>query len=265
MPENRVRIERAGPVARVVMDRPEVHNAFDEHLIEQLAAAFEALGADDSVRCVVVTGAGRSFSAGADLDWMRRSADYAFEDNVEDARALARMLAILDELPKPTVAMVNGAAIGGGAGIVAACDVALASDRAVFAFSEVRLGLVPAVISPCVLRAIGPRQARRYFLTAERFGAEEARRIGLVHEVVEAGALERRTEEIVRALLEGGPEAQAEAKSLIRTVSGLEGSLVAETTARIIAERRASAEGREGVRAFLDKRRPSWLPEGEGD
>jgi methylglutaconyl-CoA hydratase len=264
MPENRVRIERAGPVARVVMDRPEVHNAFDEPLIEQLAAAFEALGADGSVRCVVVTGAGRSFSAGADLDWMRRSADYAFEDNVEDARGLARMLAILDELPKPTVAMVNGAAIGGGAGIVAACDVALASDRAVFAFSEVRLGLVPAVISPCVLRAVGARQARRYFLTAERFGAEEARRIGLVHEVVEAGALERRTEEIVRALLEGGPEAQAEAKSLIRTVTGLEGSLVAEATARIIAERRASAEGREGVRAFLDKRRPSWLPEGEG-
>lgn len=253
-----VRIDRDGPVARVVMDRPDVHNAFDEHLIAALADAFEALAADEAVRCVVVTGAGRSFSAGADLDWMRRSADYAFEDNVEDARGLARMLAILDELPKPTVAMVNGAAIGGGTGIVAACDVAVASDRAVFAFSEVRLGLVPAVISPYVLRAVGRRQARRYFLTAERFGAEEARRIGLVHEVIAADSLERRTSEIVREVLQGGPEALAEAKALIRTVSGLEGSLMAEATARIIAERRASAEGREGVRAFLDKRPPAW-------
>lgn len=264
MSHARIRIERSGAVARVIMDRPEVHNAFDEHVIAQLAEAFAALGADDSVRCVVVTGAGRSFSAGADLDWMRRTADYAFADNVEEARALARMLALLDTLPKPTVAMVNGAAIGGGTGIVAACDLAIASDRAVFAFSEVRLGLVPAVISPYVLRAIGPRQARRYFLTAERFDAEQARRIGLVHEVVEAGLLEQRTSELVQAILQGGPEALAETKALIRTVFGLDGSLAAETTARIIAERRAAAEGREGVRAFLEKRQPSWLDAREG-
>lgn len=259
-----VRIERQGPVARVVMDRPAVHNAFDEHLITALTETFEALAADDAVRCLVVTGAGRSFSAGADLDWMRRSAGFAFEDNVEDARGLARMLAILDALPKPTVAMVNGAAIGGGAGIVAACDIAIASERAVFAFSEVRLGLVPAVISPYVLRAVGPRQARRYFLTAERFGAEEARRIGLVHEVVAADALEQRVAEIVRELLQGGPAALAEAKVLIRTVPGLEGSLMAEATARIIAERRASAEGREGVTAFLEKRPPAWRTPADG-
>ncbi|GBD43674.1 Enoyl-CoA-hydratase [bacterium HR40] len=263
MSESCLRLEREGSVARLVMDRPAVHNAFDERLVAALTEALERLAVEDAVRCVVITGAGRSFSAGADLDWMRRTAAYGFAENIEDARRLARMLAVLDQLPKPTVAMVNGAAIGGGTGIVAACDVAIAARRAVFAFSEVRLGLVPAVISPYVVRAIGARAARRYFLTGERFSAEEARRIGLVHEVVDDDALANRTCELVNALLAGGPEALAEAKALVGTVAGREGSLVAETTARILAERRASREGQEGVLAFLEKRRPGWR--GDGD
>ncbi len=258
MSDTRLLVTREGAVARVTLDRPAVHNAFDERLIAELTGTFEALGSDPDLRCVILTGAGRSFSAGADLSWMRRTADYDEQANLEDARRLERMLATLDELPKPTVAMVNGAAMGGGVGLVAACDVAVAAERAVFALSEVRLGLVPAVISPYVLRAIGARACRRYFLTGERFDAVEARRIGLVHEVVPETDLELRTLEIVEAILAGGPEAQAEAKSLLRLCRSLEGSLLGEATARTIARRRASAEGREGVTAFLEKRPPAW-------
>lgn len=253
-----VRIEREGPLALVVLDRPERHNAFDDALIAELTDAFAALGADPAVRCVVVTGAGRSFSAGADLGWMRRAAGYAFEENLEDARRLHRMLQTLDELGKPTVAMVNGPAIGGGVGLVCACDVAIAADRAFFQLSEVRLGLLPAVISPFVVRAVGERHARRFMLTAERIGAEEARRIGLVHEVVEAAALERRVKELVGEILAGAPGAQAETKSLLRVIRQLEGSLLAEATARAIAERRASEEAKEGISAFFEKRLPAW-------
>ncbi len=254
------RLERDGPLALLTLERPERHNAFDDALIDELTERFEAIAGDDTVRCLVLTGAGRSFSAGADLAWMRRAAGYSFEENVEDARRLERMLRTLDELPQPTVAMVQGAAIGGGVGLVCACDVAIAADSAFFQLSEVRLGLIPAVIAPLVLRAVGPRVARRYMLTAERIGAEEARRIGLVHEVVEAGALEARVRALVREILQGGPEAQAEVKRLLRTIRQLEGTLLAEATARAIAERRASAEGREGMAAFLERRPPAWRP-----
>jgi len=257
------RLDREGTLALLTPHRPDRHNAFDDALIAELSERFEALAGDRTVRCVILTGAGRSFSAGADLAWMRRAAGYSFEENLEDARRLERMLRALDELPQPTVAMVNGPAIGGGVGLVCSCDLAVAADRAFFQLSEVRLGLVPAVVAPFVLRAVGPRVARRYMLTAERIGAEEARRIGLVHEVVEANRLERRVRELAREILEGGPEAQAEVKRLLRTIRQLEGSLLAEATARSIAERRASAEGREGIAAFLEKRRPNWRP-GEG-
>ena len=255
-------VARDGPVARLTMNRPRLHNAFDEALIAALTRALEELAEDAAVRVVLLTGAGRSFSAGADLAWMRRAAAYDDERNREDARALEAMLRTLDELPKPTVALVNGAAIGGGTGLVAACDIALASSAASFATSEVRLGIVPAVISPYVVRAVGARQARRCFLAAERLSAEEARRIGLVHEVVPPEALEARAGELVAALLEGGPEAQAEAKRLVRLVESTPqgGSLLAEATVGSIAARRASAEGREGIAAFLEKRRPGWRP-----
>jgi methylglutaconyl-CoA hydratase len=256
-------VTRDGPVARVTMNRPKLHNAFDEELIAALTRAFAELGDDDSVRVVVLTGAGRSFSAGADLNWMRRAAAYDEARNRADARTLEAMLRALDELPKPTVALVNGLAIGGGVGLVAACDVAVASTAAAFATSEVRFGILPAVISLFVVRAIGGRQARRYFLTAERFGAEEARRIGLVHELAEPDALEARVGEVVAELLKGGPEALGEAKRLVRLVEAMPqgGSLLAEATVGAIAERRASEEGREGIAAFLEKRPAGWLPE----
>lgn len=260
--EPNLRISRGGPVARVTMNRPELHNAFDEDLIAALTRAFAELGDDNSVRVVVLTGAGKSFSAGADLNWMRRASAYDAERNRADARALEAMLRTLDELPKPTVALVNGLAIGGGVGLVAACDVAVASTTASFATSEVRFGILPAVISPFVVRAIGGRQARRYFLTAERFGAEEARLIGLVHEVAAPEALEAKVGEVVAELLKGGPEALDEAKRLVGLVESMPqgGSLLAETTVGMIAERRASEEGREGIAAFLEKRPAAWLP-----
>jgi methylglutaconyl-CoA hydratase len=253
-------IARDGPVARVTLDRPRLHNAFDEALIQALDGAFQALAEDVAVRVVVLTGAGRSFSAGADLNWMQRAAGYDEDRNREDARALERMLRLIDECPKPVVAMVNGAAIGGGVGLVAACDIAIAAETAQFATSEVRLGILPAVIAPFVIRAIGPREARRWFLTAERFGAEEARRIGLVHEVVPPDQLEARTAAVVGELLKGGPEALASAKRLVQLVGMMPqgGSIRSEATVGMIAERRASAEGREGIAAFLDKRQPAW-------
>lgn len=256
-----VEITRDGAVARVTLNRPQLHNAFDEALIQGLADAFAALGEDAAVRVVLLAGAGRSFSAGADLNWMKRAAGYDEERNRADARALELMLRTIDECPKPVVALVNGAAIGGGVGLVAACDIAIAAEGAQFATSEVRLGIVPAVIAPFVVRAIGPREARRWFLTAERFGAEEARRIGLVHEMVPADRLEERGAAMVAELLKGGPEAQAEAKRLVQVVRTMPqgGSILAEATVAMIADRRASAEGKEGIGAFLEKRKPGWV------
>lgn len=253
-------VERTGTVARLTMSRPQVHNALDEALIAELTATFTALDEDPSVRAVVLTGAGKSFSAGADLAWMQRAAAYDEERNRADARALELMLRTLDELEKPTLALVNGAAIGGGMGLIAACDVAIAAERAVFALSEVRLGIVPAVIAPFVVRAIGPRQARRFALTTERMTAAQAQAIGLVHEVVPADGLEARGEAMLGELLQGGREAQAETKRLLAMARSMPqgGGILAEATVAMIAERRASAEGREGIAAFLEKRRPAW-------
>ncbi|MDX6748820.1 enoyl-CoA hydratase-related protein [Geminicoccaceae bacterium 1502E] len=251
--------ERREAVLRLTLNRPKVHNAFDEHLIAALTAELEKAASDASLRAVVLAGAGRSFSAGADLDWMRRMATYDEAQNLEDARALERLLRTLDRLPVPTVALVNGAAIGGGVGLVACCDVAIGAESAVFALSEVRLGLVPATIGPYVVRAIGERACRRLFLTAERFGAEEAARLGLLHETAPAGELEARGEAVLAEMLRGGPEALREAKALLRTIREQDGATLGEGTARLIARRRASAEGREGVGAFLEKRAAGWV------
>jgi methylglutaconyl-CoA hydratase len=258
MGETGLTVEHHGPVARVTLMRPAVHNAFDEQLIDQLTGTLGQLGEDPRTRIVVLTGAGKSFSAGADLEWMRRTSEYDASANRADARRLELLLHTLDELPKPTVALVNGPAMGGGVGLVAACDLAIAAEGAFFALSEVRLGLIPAVISPFVVRAIGARACRRYFLTAERFDAATARALGLVHEIAPAAQIEAALEKLIEHLLAGAPEAQAGAKRLLPICRELEGSLLAEATVAAIAERRTSAEGKEGITAFLAKREPAW-------
>ena len=252
-------ITRDGPVATIWMHRPEVHNAFDETLIADLTAACRDLDADDSVRAVVLAGRGKSFSAGADLAWMKRAANYTVEENLADAGALAAMLRALADMKKPTVARVQGAALGGGTGLTAACDIAIASSAAVFATSEVKFGIIPSAISPYVLRAIGPRQALRYFQSAERFDAARARELGLVHEVVAPEALDAKVAEVVASLLQCGPKAQGAAKDLIRAVAHqpIGDAVVADTVQRI-AHLRATPEAREGVAAFLEKRAPDW-------
>ncbi len=246
-------------VATLTLNRPERHNAVDDSLIAALDEALTTLEAQPAVRAVVLRGAGPSFSAGADLDWMRRSAGYSDAENLADAEALAGMLRRLDQIPKPTIAEIQGPAIGGGVGLVAACDIAVAADGATFALSEVKLGLTPATISPYVVRAIGARAARRYVLTAERLSALEAHRLGLVHEVVPGHMLTAAVARVLDRLAAGGPEAQAAAKSLIADVTGRPiDDALGRDTARRIADRRASAEGREGIAAFLDKRPPAW-------
>lgn len=246
-------------VATLTLDRPERHNAFDDALIAQLTGALARLGADGAVRAVVLASSGRSFSAGADLEWMRRMAGHSLADNLADAAGLAGLLHTLDRLPKPTVALVQGAAYGGGVGLVACCDIAIAAERASFCLSEVKLGLTPATISPYVVNAIGPRWARRLFQTAEVFDAQRAREIGLVQEVVGGDELAARGEDLLRALLQGAPGAQADAKDLVFLCEGrpVDAALSSETGRRI-AERRASAEGQEGIAAFLGKRPPAW-------
>jgi methylglutaconyl-CoA hydratase len=246
-------------VATLVLNRPERHNAFDDSLISELTEALLEISADESVRAVVLRGNGKSFSAGADLDWMRRVAGYTEADNRQDAAALALLMHTLDRMPKPTIALVQGAAYGGGVGLVACCDIAIAAGDAKFSLSEVRLGLIPAVISPYVVAAIGPRQARRYFQSAEVITATRAREIGLVHEVVEPDGLADAAEAVLAKLLEAAPGAQAQAKDLVVlcTSRQIDEALLAETGHRIAAQR-ASAEGREGVSAFLEKRLPAW-------
>jgi len=249
-------------VVRLTLARPELRNAFDDTLIAGLTGAFAELAADANVRCVVITGEGTAFSAGADLSWMRRMASYTEEENEADSLRLAEMMHALAALPCPTLALVNGAAMGGGAGLVACCDIAVASSAAVFALTEVRLGLIPAVISPFVIDAIGARAAGRYFLTGERFDAPRALALGLVHDVAAPDELEARGDEIVSALLASGPAAVRAAKALIRDVSAEtdRNALIAET-ARRIAALRVSPEGQEGLAAFLEKRPPAWAPE----
>lgn len=246
-------------VTTMTLNRPDAHNAFDENLIASLTETLHNLEADARTRLVVLTGAGPTFSAGGDLKWMQRSADYGHEENVTDAAALGRLMHTLNTLGKPTIARVQGPAFAGGVGLVACCDIAVASDQAVFSVSETRLGLVPSVISPYLVRAIGPRAARRYFLTAERFSAIEAKRIGLVHEVTSVGELDTAVERLVVALLEGGPGAQARAKRLIEEIADrpIEDALIALTVS-VIAEARASSEAREGLAAYFERRKPSW-------
>ena len=252
-------IDDAG-TAWVTLNRPDVHNAFDDALIAGLGAAFERLGGDGAVRAVALRALGKSFSAGGDLNWMRRMAGYSPDENRRDAEGLAAMLHALSECPKPTLALVQGAALGGGVGLVAACDIALAADDATFCLSEVKLGLVPATIGPYVVAAVGERAARRYALTAERFGAAEAKRIGLVHEVVPAAELTSAAEAMLAALAGNGPMALAATKDLIRNLAGrpIDTDVMADT-ARRIADARASDEGREGIAAFLEKRKPNWV------
>jgi methylglutaconyl-CoA hydratase len=246
-------------VATLTLNRPDVHNAFDDALMVALDGLLEKVADDAGVRVVVLAAAGRSFSAGADLHWMRRMAGYDEQQNIADALRLARMLRRLDRLPKPTVARVQGAALGGGVGLVACCDITVAAKSAVFALSEVRLGLIPATISPYLVAAVGARAARRYVLTGERFGADEARRIGLVHEVVDDDALGAAVEAVTESLLLGGPGSIADAKELVAHVAATpnDQALLAET-ARRIARARSGDEGREGIAAFLEKRKPRW-------
>ena len=245
--------------ATVTINRPDVHNAFDDELIAALTGQLEGLGNDDAVRVVVLTGAGKSFSAGGDLNWMQRTASYSEDENLVDAAALARLMNTLHGLSKPTIARVQGDAYGGGVGLIACCDIVVAVEPARFSLSEVKLGLIPAVISPYAIAAIGERQAGRYMLSAERFDAAEARRVGLIHEVTAPDALDAAVNGIVESLLANGPKAMAEAKALIRAVAGrpIDASLNADTAARI-ARIRVAGEGREGVAAFLGKRKPDW-------
>ena len=246
-------------VATITLNRAVMHNAFDDLMIAELLQALEIVENDQRVRLLLLRANGKSFSAGADLNWMRRMADYDHQQNRDDAMQLARLMKNLNQLGKPVIAAVQGASFGGGVGLVACCDIAVGSSKALFCLSEVRLGLIPAVISPYVIAAIGERAARRYFLSAERFDAEQALSLGLLHEVVDPEALDYRVQKMVEELLLGGPRAQAEAKNLIHQVSNRLGDeSVIEDTAERIARVRASSEGREGLNAFLQKRSPNW-------
>ena len=247
-------------VARVTLNRPEKHNAFDDTMIAELRAAFDSLAGNTTVRIVVVESLGKSFSAGADLGWMKRMAQYDYADNLQDARLLAGMLSALHTMPQPTIARVQGGAYGGAVGLVSCCDMAVAVDTAAFALTEVKIGLIPATISPYVIRAIGERAARRYFATAERFSAADARSLGLINDVVPADQLDTAIDNLLDGLLANGPEAVKAAKQLVADFAGrpINEALVEESCKRI-ASIRVSAEGQEGLDAFLNKRSPGWL------
>lgn len=247
-------------VATVTLNRPDKHNAFDDAVIAELRSAFDGLAGRDDVRVVVLASQGKSFSAGADLGWMKRMAEYDYQDNHRDAQALAGMLQALAALPQPTLARVQGAAFGGAVGLVSCCDMAVASETASFCLSEVKIGLIPATISPYVIRAMGERAARRYFTTAERFSASEAQRIGLVSEVSTADGIDEAVESMVSTLLQNGPAAVRASKQLVVDFAGREiSSEIIEDSCGRIARIRTSAEGQEGLASFLDKRKPAWL------
>ncbi|MBC7548112.1 MAG: enoyl-CoA hydratase/isomerase family protein [Polaromonas sp.] len=254
-----LQIDTTAGLATVTLNRPDVRNAFNEDVIAELTQAFTQLGQRPDVRCIVLAANGPAFCAGADLNWMRRMADYSHPENLADAAQLAEMLRVIHTCPKPTVARVQGDVVAGGMGLVAVCDVAVAVDTAHFCPSEVKLGLIPATISPYVIRAMGERAAHRYFLTAERFNAAEALRIGFVHEVVTAEALDATVAQITRALLAASPDAVTTCKQLVHDVAGQEISpaLVAMTV-QAIADSRTSPHAREGVQSFLQKRKPNW-------
>lgn len=253
-------IRREGPVARVDLNRPDVRNAFNEGVIAELMSTFAALGADASLRAIVLGGRGKAFCAGADLSWMRSMAGFDWEQNRADAQALADMLWAVYRCPVPVVGRIHGDCYAGGVGLAAVCDVLVAAEGVNFCLSEAKLGLLPATISPYVIRAMGEQASRRYFTTAERFSASQAQAMGFVHEVCAADALDAKVDEIVAALVANGPMATRACKALVQDVAGLpvDETLRAET-ARRIADIRASDEGREGVQSFLNKRRPAWL------
>ena len=254
-------LTRDGGVARVTLSRPAIRNAFNDEMLEDLSEAFQALRDDPGVRAVVLTGEGEAFCAGADLHWMRRVLQYSLDENVEDSLRLARMLREIYTCPKPVIGRINGAAIGGGTGLVAVCDIAIASRTAVFAFSETKLGLTPATISPYLLRRMGEKNLRELFLTGERFGADRAVEVGLLNAAVEAQDLDAAVEAKLRLLRSGGPQALAAAKELIRGIGERTLEENGPYTARLIAERRVSDEGQEGMTSFLEKRKPRWTEE----
>ncbi len=259
---SRLSIADQDRVRRIALNRPEVHNAFDDALIAELTAAIDDAGRDESVRAVVLTGEGESFSAGADLNWMRGMAQASEQENRDDSSRLARLMRRLQFCPKPTIARVNGAAFGGGVGLVACCDIAIGVEDAKFGLTEVKLGLVPAVISPYVIAAIGLRQARRLFLTGEFFDAAAAQRIGLLHEAVQREQLDEAVQRVLGFLGKAGPQAQAEAKTLALGMAGLDeagAERIDEENAALIARLRVSAEGQEGLGAFLGKRAAFWV------
>ena len=246
-----------GRVATVTLNRPGVHNAFNETAIKELEHSFHMFGDRDEVRAIILAASGPTFCAGADLGWMQKMADLPYEDNFADAYRLATMLRTIYTCPKPVIARIQGDAYGGGTGIVAAADIAIAANTAHFGFTEVKLGLIPATVSPYVLRAIGSRLARRYFLTGERIDAAEAARIGLVHEVTSPDALDAKVESMANLIVRNGPKAVTKCKQLIHDIEYLPEKTSAETAERF-ARIRASDEAREGIRAFLEKRAPSW-------
>ena len=257
---NALETTQQGAVLTITLSRPDIRNAFNDAVIAEITAAFQDAASRAEVRAVVLAATGPAFCAGADLNWMRRMADYTRDENLLDAAALAEMLRVMYECPKPTIARIQGDVYAGGMGLVAACDMAVSVDTANFCLSEVKLGLIPATISPYVIRAMGARAAHRYFLTAERFDAREAHRIGFVHEVVSADALDAKVAELTSALVNASPNAVRSCKTLVQEVAGrdIEAPLIGRTVEGI-ADIRTSSEGREGVQSFLQKRKPSWL------
>lgn len=258
VPDPVLRIEREGPRARVVLDRPAVRNAFNAELIARLHQSFVELGADSSVAVIVLQGEGKVFCGGADINWMRDALALSEDDNLRDAAAMSDMLRAIDRCPKPVIARVHGAALAGGTGLCAVADAVVADETTIFGFTETKLGLIPAVITPFVLAKIGQSHARRYFLTGERFGAARAQAIGLVHEVVPADALDAAVDAIAREFDDAGPEAIAAAKALIHKVSAATYADSRDITARAIAQRRTTPEAQEGFRAFLERRPATW-------
>ncbi len=254
-------IQKSGR-ATVTLTRGEMHNSFDEDLIPALHKAFDELGHNPDVRCIVLAAQGKSFSAGADLNWMKRMSANTYEENLADARVLADMLHTIAVCPKPTIAAIQGPCYGGGVGLAATCDIAIASEAAAFSLSEVKLGIIPATIAPYVVAAMGERMAHRYFVTAERFDARKAYEIGFVHEVVPADRLTDAVDEMVAKLLKNGPAAMVASKDLIYAVASKPVDQgVLDDTAKRIADIRATDEGREGINAFLEKRKPAWIQE----
>ena len=255
-----INITKQADVATITLNNPDKHNAFDDTMIAEMSAAFTSVDKDDSVRVVVLASAGKNFSAGGDLNWMKRMVDYDYDENLRDAQALATMLNTLNNLSKPTIARVQGAAYGGAVGLVSCCDMAVASHAAKFCLSEVKIGLIPATISPYVIDAIGSRAARRYFLSAEIFSAQQALQLGLVSEVCEHNEMDQKLNTLISALLSNSPAAITASKQLIKDVSGapIDKAMISETSKRI-ADVRTSSEGQEGLSAFLEKRQPAWL------